>query len=127
MVCASGHRLPFRDNSFELISAFTVFSSIRDSALTRAVADDMRRVLRPGGRIVCYDMRLPNPNNKSIRAITLRQLRRMFPGADIRSRTLTVLPPLSRKIASSERTYRILANLKLFNAHRLTLITPADR
>jgi ubiquinone/menaquinone biosynthesis C-methylase UbiE len=44
----SGERIPFRDNSFDVVSSLLVFSYLRDPA---AMLDEAYRVLRPGGAI----------------------------------------------------------------------------
>jgi SAM-dependent methyltransferase len=52
--------LPFADGRFDLVTQFTVFSSILDPAVRAAVAAEMWRVTRPGGFVVSVDM-LPTP------------------------------------------------------------------
>ena len=54
-------RLPWPDASFDLVLQSTVFSSILDSDMRRAVAAEMRRVLKPGGLILWYDFFYNNP------------------------------------------------------------------
>ena len=42
-------QLPLPDGSFDLVTQFTVFSSILDARVQAAVASEMLRVTRPGG------------------------------------------------------------------------------
>ena len=48
-------RLPWGDESFDIVSQSTVCTSILDPAVRRAVATEMLRVLKPSGTIVWYD------------------------------------------------------------------------
>lgn len=124
IVCGGAHRLPFRDGAFDFVSLFTVLSSIISEEMRMMVAAEARRVLRPGGRIVCYDMRLPNPLNRDLRALTLRRLGHLFPGASgIESAELTLLPPLARKLVPSAAGYGRWVKLRFLRSHRLSLIT----
>ncbi len=48
LLCGSGHDLPFRDGSFDVVALFDTIEHIPDEA--RALAE-VRRVLRPGGTL----------------------------------------------------------------------------
>src|ERR1700680_4758876 len=78
MGCAS--ELPWPDDSFDLISQFTVFTSILDPALKRAVAGEMLRVLKPGGAVLWFDFRFNNPRNPHVRGVRAHEIRSLFPG-----------------------------------------------
>lgn len=125
MVCGMGHRLPFQEGQFDVVSLFTVLSSVLDDRLQAAIAEQILRVLAPAGRVVCYDMRIPSPTNRQVRPVTEKRLRRLFPGAAIRSETLTVLPPISRRLATSPSRYRRMGIGGITHSHRMTVITPA--
>lgn len=96
---ADGSRLPFRDASFDLILQYTVFSSILDPVLRRRVAEELGRVLRAGGSLLWYDLRANNPRNPDVRRIGRRELARLFPGWHMEARSLTLAPPLARRLA----------------------------
>lgn len=91
-------RLPYPSGTFSIVLAATLFSSILDDDMSRDVASEMTRVLSESGMIVCYDMRYPNPWNRHTRAVGLRRLRALFPGAAIRPVPVTLLPPLARRL-----------------------------
>lgn len=95
----SGWRLPFADGSMDLVSAHTVFSSILDPAARQALAAEMRRVLRPGGVIFIYDFRVRDPRNPDTVGIGAREVRRLFPDMTMQTRSLTLAPPLLRRLA----------------------------
>jgi glycosyltransferase involved in cell wall biosynthesis/ubiquinone/menaquinone biosynthesis C-methylase UbiE len=122
----SADRLDYEDKSFDIVIASTVFSSIRDDRLARAVASEMTRVLADSGVILCYDVRYPNPANPHTRAIGRRELRRLFPGAVIRLRTVTLLPPVARRLGVlTTSAYRPLHALSLLRSHYLAEIRQA--
>jgi SAM-dependent methyltransferase len=53
-------QLPYADESFDLVMQFMCLSSVLDSLMREQIADEMWRVLRPGGSILFYDLR-PRP------------------------------------------------------------------
>ena len=124
-VVASGVALPLPDQSIDLVLAFTLFSSLTDPAVRDAVARELARVLRPGGAVVVYDLRLPNPTNRHLRPLPRSGLTRLFPGWAQDGSTLTVLPPLSRRLAPDPgRRYRRLAAIAALRSHRMTVLRP---
>jgi ubiquinone/menaquinone biosynthesis C-methylase UbiE len=54
---ANGERLPFPAAQFDIVLAFTVFSSILDQSIGKRIATEITRVLATGGVIVWYDVR----------------------------------------------------------------------
>ena len=55
-----GVRLPAEDASVDWVSTCTVFSSIGPAADRRRLADEITRVLRPGGHLFYWDLRTAN-------------------------------------------------------------------
>lgn len=122
---ASGSALPFRTESFDLVVAFTVLSSIHDDAVLRGIESEVRRVLRPAGSLIIYDMRLPSPTNRSIRPITRRRLDQLFPDWASATRSCTLLPPLSRRIAPQPGPrYDALARIPFLRSHTISVLRP---
>lgn len=76
----SAEKLPYPDNSFDLVSQFTVFSSILSSKIRIKIAQEMKRVLKPGGYIFWYDMR--GGNSKSTRGIGKNEINLLFPSME---------------------------------------------
>lgn len=89
----------FADDSVDLVSAHTVFSSILDEDRRRALAAEMWRVLRPGGWAMIFDFRYNNPRNPNVRKVSDVELLRFWPAEKRHYRTLMLVPPLSRTIA----------------------------
>ena len=67
--------------------------------MRRRAAAEMLRVVRPGGVILWYDVRHPNPRNRDLVPIGRREIRAVFPGCEIDFATATLLPPLARRLA----------------------------
>lgn len=118
--------LPYDDGHFDVVIAATVFSSMLDDELARAVACEMRRVTSKTGVILCYDTRYPNPWNQHTRAMNRRRLQRLFCGARIRLCSLTLLPPLARRLGGLvELAYPPLHTVPWLRSHYLALIFPS--
>jgi ubiquinone/menaquinone biosynthesis C-methylase UbiE len=117
--------LPWRDGSFDLVTQFTVFSSILDTQVQAEVAAEMLRVLRPGGRILWYDCRYSNPSNAAVRGLDRTDIRKLFPSCSIQFAGTTLVPPLSRPIARRSWTVAAaLEGLRFTCTHLAAVITP---
>jgi hypothetical protein len=93
--------------------------------MAQNVARSMSRVLRPGGAVVWYDLRYPNPSNHHLRSVTKRQIRRLFPSAPLALESTTVLPPLARRLGRiNDRAYPLLASVPALRSHWVGLIWP---
>jgi ubiquinone/menaquinone biosynthesis C-methylase UbiE len=97
-VVGSADALPFADNSFDIVSAITLFSSIPSEQMEAAVAAEVGRVLRPGGWLIWYDLRYDNPGNPAVHGLSGGRLAHLFPGWTRELRSLTVAPPLARRL-----------------------------
>ena len=115
---ASADALPFPDASFDVAVAATLFSSLPSPELERAVAAEVNRIVRPGGWLIWYDLRIDNPGNPAVHGLSVDDVRRLFPGwfADLRSTTL--LPPIARRLGLATRAlYPILVALPFMRSH----------
>lgn len=95
---ASGYQTPFSDSSMDLVSSHTVFSSILDPTARELLSQEMIRVLRSSGIILIYDFRLSDPRNADTIGIRKREIQRLFPFFRLQFCSLTLAPPLARKI-----------------------------
>lgn len=119
----NAEQLDFPDGWFDMAAAFTVFSSILDSKMAENVAREIVRVLVPGGAVVWYDMRYPNPWNRNVRPMTKARIRQLFPSFRLDLETLTVLPPLARRLGSGLNTiYPLLAKVPVLRSHYFGLL-----
>jgi len=123
-VCADGAALPYRDASASVVVASTLFSSVVNRAVQEHIGGEVTRVLKSGGFVLWYDMRLPNPGNKKIVSVRLNDMRRIFPTlvVDV-ARSCTVLPPLTRRLGGATgRLYGPLARIPPVRSHLLAVL-----
>jgi len=126
-VTSSAMELPFASGSLDLVTQFTLMTSVLDNALRRNIADEMRRVLKPGGYILWYDFRYNNPFNQHTRAIGRAEVGHLFPGMPIRTRSITLLPPLARKLKGPlVPLLKILNFFPIMRSHNVALIGPKE-
>ena len=117
--------LPWPNESFDVVTQFTVFSSILDGRVKARMASEMRRVLRPGGLILWYYFRVNNPGNKSVKGIRIAEVRRLFPDCSVEPRSETLLPPLARAVVPvSWLAAEVLCLIPLLRSHYLAVIQP---
>lgn len=120
---ANAERLEFADAEFDLVLAMTLFSSIKDEHMARNVAAEIKRVLKPGGAVLWYDFRYDNPNNPNVRAMTEVGVRSLFPGLDGRLESVTLLPPLARRLGRlTPALYPVLASAPPLRTHLVGLL-----
>ena len=117
---ASADRLPFADGSFDVIVASTLFSSLPSRTLEEAVAREVTRVLRADGWLVWYDLRFDNPFNRAVHGIGARRFADLFPGWRTEVRSVTLLPPLARRLGrATSLLYGPLERIPLLRSHLL--------
>jgi ubiquinone/menaquinone biosynthesis C-methylase UbiE len=115
--------LPFPDASFDLVIAFTLFSSILDEATSRRVAGEIARVIAPGGALLWYDFRYDSPSNPNVRGVTRDRVRSLFPQLEGRLFGITLLPPVARRLGPiTPIAYPVLSTLPLLRSHLLGLL-----
>lgn len=115
--------LEFPDKSFDIILQSTVFSSILDEGLRRAVAANMWRMLAPNGGIFWYDFTVDNPRNPDVAGIPQAQIKALFPQARYDARKVTLAPPLARRaVRLSPSLYPILNALPFLRTHIVALL-----
>ncbi|HEX5720670.1 MAG TPA: methyltransferase domain-containing protein [Thermoanaerobaculia bacterium] len=116
-------RLPWASASFDLVLQSTVFSSILDPGVRRAVASEMLRVLAPGGAILWYDFFVDNPSNPHVRGVRRREIEALFPGCRVALRRATLAPPLARRIVPvSWKLAALLESLRVLDTHWFGMI-----
>jgi SAM-dependent methyltransferase len=115
--------LPWPDASFDIVFQSMMMSSILDAGLRRAVADEMARVLRPGGVVLWYDFFVSHPRNPATRGVGRRELRSLFGGFEAAVRRVTLAPPLARRLAPRARLVaEALAALRVLDTHLLAVM-----
>ena len=104
--------------SQQAVLAFTVFSSLLDADYRRQFAQTLWRWVAPGGGVLVYDFVVNNPRNPDVRGLPLAELRTLFPNAQLHSRSLTLAPPLARRLPAA--LIGAASLLPPLRTHRLT-------
>jgi ubiquinone/menaquinone biosynthesis C-methylase UbiE len=119
--------LPWKANSFKLVVASTVFTSILNDTVRQKVAREIVRVLAPGGALLWYDFAVNNPKNVQVRGIDRRELRELFPNLRGEIRSVTLAPPLARFVVPrSWAIASLLESIPLLRTHLLAvMVKPA--
>ncbi len=118
--------LEFPDRRFDLVMAFTVFTSILDESMARNVASETQRVLKPGGGLLWYDFRYNSPANRNVRGVGSKRVHDLFPDLKGDLQTVTVLPPLARRLGPlTGRAYPVLASVAPLRSHLMGLLRKA--
>ncbi len=121
---ANAESLPYEDAAFDLVSVFTVFTSILDRQMAANVSLEIARVLKTGGAVLWYDFRMNNPLNKHVGGVTRKQIQNLFPGFGMALETISLLPPVARRLgAATEHLYSPLQALSFLRTHLLGLLT----
>jgi ubiquinone/menaquinone biosynthesis C-methylase UbiE len=119
LALADVRQLPFADDSFGLVLALTLLSSLDSADSVRRGLSELMRVTQPGGLVLCYEPRLPSPFNRNRRTLSDADLDAA--GVQPRDeRRLTLLPQLARRLGrSTPWSYPLLARLRPLRSHRL--------
>lgn len=115
--------LPWGDGTFDLVIASTVFTSILDHSMRRAVAGEIVRVRRPGGALLWYDFKFNNPKNPHVKKVSRDELRKSFPQLRCEIRSVTLAPPLTRFLAPRSLTLAtLLSYIPALRTHLLAVL-----
>lgn len=100
-VCAvaDGAALPFPSGAFDTVSCSTLFSSILDDGVARAVAAEVERVLTAGGVVLWHDLALANRANSDVRRFDREAVAGLFPERRAELRRAVLVPPVARRLA----------------------------
>jgi len=115
--------LPWPPASFRLAIASTVFSSVLDARVRSAIAEEIVRVLAPGGALIFYDLAVGNPKNPDVLPVPRRDLARLFPTLSVRAVSATLAPPLARAVAPrSVALAHLLEAVPFLRTHVLAIL-----
>ena len=134
---AAQHRLPaavklftedssekgLKNNSFDLILQFTVFSSILSDKMQAELAANLVQSLKDDGYILWYDFLYNNPNNPNVRGCSKSKVQKLFPDSKIIFKKVTLAPPLGRAfVRHFPLFYPILNTFSFLRTHIFALI-----
>ena len=116
-------QLPWHDSTFHLVIASTVFTSILDQNVRRIVAEEISRVLAPGGALLWYDFRVNNPKNPHVKKVSRDELRKLFPQLRGDIQSVTLAPPLTRFLVPRSLTLATaLSSVPVLRTHLLAVL-----
>jgi SAM-dependent methyltransferase len=119
----SATALPWADGSFDVVAQSMMFSSMPEPELQRAAANEMSRVLAPGGIVLWYDFAVDNPRNPRVRGFSAADLRRLFPGFRLQLSRAVLAPPVARAVAPvSPLLASALEALRVLNAQHVAVL-----
>ena len=97
--CGDASNLPYKDESFDIVVQFTVFTSVLKKEMKKDIAKEMLRVLKKEGIIIWYDFRYNNPRNPDVKGIKKKEIINLFPNCKFTFKRVTLAPPIVRFIA----------------------------
>jgi len=115
--------LPWAGETFQLVVVSTLFTSLLDNRVRRLIADEIVRVLAPGGALLWYDFAYNNPRNPNVRGIGRAEIKKLFPSLHGKIKTVTLAPPLTRLIAPrSWAVATLLDSIPLLRTHLMAVL-----
>jgi SAM-dependent methyltransferase len=118
-IVGDARALPFEGQAFDAVFLIVSLSSMGSAESVHAALAEGRRVLAPGGALIVYEPRLPNPFNRSTRLFRRADLEAVGL-APVESRSLTLLPPLGRRLGRlTPALHPLLSALPPLRSHRL--------
>lgn len=118
---------PIESGSQDVVSQFTVFSSLLDPAFQENLARSMWEWVRPGGGVLWYDFTVNNPRNPDVRGVSVKRIAELFPNAVLMVQRLTLAPPIARPLARLHPAFYTLANIPPLRTHVLVWISKDAR
>lgn len=114
------------DDRFDLVTAFTVLSSITDPHLRGRMVQRLWERVRPGGWLMCFDFRFNNPRNPDVRRVTREDFKAIESqgGGTVIRKTLLTAPPLARRLCRiSPRLDTMVSSLFPFlRSHQIIMV-----
>ncbi|MGQ9706533.1 MAG: class I SAM-dependent methyltransferase [bacterium] len=97
IITADARYMPFASNTFDVCLSFDLFAVIEPSK-RKTIADEIIRVLKPGGVLLWFDLRLKS-NNPNVWAVPINDIRKLFKGFTIYLKSIGLVPPLARHLS----------------------------
>ena len=120
--------LPWADGTFSLVVSSTLFTSVLDGDVRALIANEIVRVLAPGGALLCYDFAFDNPQNPHVRGISRSEILRLFPQLAGKIKSVTLAPPLARLIVPrSWALATFLETIPFLRTHLLAVLIKPSR
>lgn len=93
---------------FDCIYQSTVFTSILNEGDRKRLAQIMWDLLNPGGIILWYDFIYNSPKNKSVKKVSVPEIKALFPHAkSFEVQKVTLAPPIGRRVGKLYNLFNI--------------------
>jgi ubiquinone/menaquinone biosynthesis C-methylase UbiE len=124
--CGNAETLAFGNESFDIVTQFTMFTSILDDRMKQNTAKEMLRVLKADGIVLWYDYFVSKPTNPDVKGIGKREVISLFPDCTFDFSKVTLAPPIARAIAPySFLLCYLLEKIPWLRTHYLVVIRKA--
>ena len=124
--CGNAAQIRAEAESFDMVLQAGLFSSLYEPAMKRVIADEILRVLRPGGTLLWYDFCLKNPQNPYVQPISEEEIAQLFPSCPVVVRRVSLATPLVRVLAPrSPRICAMLSRIPALCTHNLGVVRKA--
>jgi ubiquinone/menaquinone biosynthesis C-methylase UbiE len=91
-------KLPWEDNTFDIVFQSTVFTSIPNKKIQEDAAKEMMRVCKDNGFILWYDFMYNSPSNKNVKGVKQHEIKALFSPWDCKFKKITLAPPIARRL-----------------------------
>lgn len=126
LAVADGGALPYPAAQFDLVLQFGVLTSILDDRLRRRMAQELWRVVRPGGAVLSYDFRYRG-QNPAVRPLHPQEVRELLPEGKYTHCRVTLAPPITRRLARwSWPACELLHAIPWLRTHDLVLVQKTE-
>lgn len=103
---------------FDIVVVSTVLSSIIDREFRKKLADKISLLVNDHGAILLYDFIFNNPNNIDVRKVTVSEAKELFPSFSIKTKRITLAPPIARVVCRiSPKLYTFFNLLPFLRTH----------
>ncbi len=118
-----GSSLPFGSATFDMVYAFTLFTSIPNPEMKAGVAREIIRVMKPDGVFFWWDFFITPPRRGDTRGVGKNEIKNLFPGCRIKLKRVTLALPLAMMIAPyAWLLCLLLEKIPLLRTHYLGVI-----
>lgn len=104
--------LPYTEGMFDVVMQFMCVSSVLDREVRKQIANEMWRVLRPGGVFLSYDLRPPSKTYRLVRSV-LGRAKRLFVRPKLRE--LGHVTPIGPLGMDEFRTWGLGMEMKVYS------------
>lgn len=119
--------LPWPEEFFDIVTQFTMCTSVMSNLARTKIASEMVRVAKPGGILIWFDFRVNNPANPNVRGIKESEVRSLFAGNEIvRCCSVILAPPLARRVVPISWILALICEkVPFFRTHQFIVIRKA--